>query len=112
LSHQKGSKSKRKLFVLVALFVIVLGSLLGLSFKAFHKYEMWHLHKSYFDQNISQQHVEAWMSLRLIEKRFDIDVAKVLGIDLTFYQKRHSLGETCIQYKRDCNAVIKKLNQK
>ncbi len=101
-----------KYITLIFLLILVLGVFTIFSFKTYNKYKIWNLHKDYFKENSSNQKIEDWMSLRLIEKKFHIDSKEILNLSLSFYEKRKSLEAICIENDLDCIEIIKRLNEK
>ena len=103
---------KKKLFYLILILIIIIGLVTVFSFKTYNKYKIWNLHKDYFKEDKSKQKIEDWMSIRLIENKFNINLEEKLNLDLSFYEKRKSLGVVCIEKRLECKEIIKELNKK
>jgi len=103
---------KKKLIILILLFLILLGLFLMFSIKIYHNSVIWNEHKDYFKLDETNQKIENWMSIRIIEKKFKINAEKELGLNLTFYEKRLSLLEICEKYNLDSKKILEKLNKK
>ena len=103
-------KRTRKLFLLLFIFVLILVLIGVFSFKTYNKYTNWNSHKDYFKQDKSKIKVEDWMSIRLIESKFNIDFENKSGVELNFYEKKDSIETICIEKKLDCEEIIKNIN--
>jgi len=102
----------KKLFLLIITLILILGLISIFSIKIYNKYYNWNLHKDYFKQDKSKQEIENWMSIRIIENKFNINFENKLNLNLSFYDKSKTLSTICTEKKLDCKEIIKKLNTK
>lgn len=89
------------LLILFALFAI----------KLFWEIKSASLHRSYLKLPITEQKVEDWMTFNFLERRYNIEVEKILGKDLSLREGRMRLKTYCVKEKVDCDSLVKEFEK-
>lgn len=97
---------KKKIFLIIISIILIL-FLVNLCLNIGHKFNEMKEHKDYFDLPENQRGIEPWMTLRKIEREFDIEVPNNLGIKKEFKDWKKTLDEYTLEHNLDLNETIK-----
>lgn len=82
---------KHKKIFLVILFIILLGSFILISCNIHTKFKLFKEHKDYFNLPSSERQIEPWMTLRMIDEEFGVNVPVVLNEKRNFLDDKMPL---------------------
>jgi|WetSurMetagenome_2_1015567.scaffolds.fasta_scaffold05285_3 hypothetical protein len=66
-------------------------------------------HRKYFKQPLADQQIQEWMTFRVIEKYYNINLENVLHKPLPFSQMKMKVSDYCAKEKLDCNKFVTEL---
>lgn len=103
---------KKRDIYLVLIALIFLAFFTGFFIaKSYGHYSLWKEYRNYFKEPNPQ--IESWMSLRTIEKRFNIvheELYKTIGANSGSVNSHISLDVLCKEADKNCTEIIIKLN--
>lgn len=100
---------KFKKIILIIISIILILLLLNLIIDMRTKFGAFKEHKEYFDLPAEARHIESWMTLRMINKEFDIIVPKELNKNENFLDSKKTLEEYCKDKGFNTSQVIYEL---
>lgn len=103
------SNVRNKIVLLIALVIVSL-SVGKYATSSWRKYQMWEMHKSFFELPLAEQKVQTWMSPNFVQRHYDVDLHMVMGAKVGFWEARKPLSDLCSNQHIDCRELIAKLN--
>lgn len=62
-------------------------------------------HRDYFKQPLKDQQIQEWMTFRLVERYYHIDLQSVLHQTLPFSELKNPISAYCAKERLDCSKV-------